>query len=568
MRRFVDPAVLVFIAALIGSLGFHLPVYEVLGVLADELARRDDERAERARRRNEAGADVEMEVVVEPPAEEEPEPTPTPRRPRDVAHERERARVAAVVPTPPPPVPAVVTPPPPVRPPPPPEPAEPEHAVTQRSRDPNVEPPPDARFAAEENSRVEEETVARERNMITDDPEPEPSPSERASEETDDPGEEDEVVAEHEDREGEQRRPTESASSEPSRLAAAASAPAGGAPERSPERSASEPEAREGGGEDSQYETLTIRDAHGTFVVRRPRANGAGEGNAGGRAVAGTPGRRRVEEGGRESPRTGRGRGSVDLRVGYAQLEDIVGREALEEERRAYAEQRRSRRRGTDHAESWRRFRAAIENFVPNVRTGNQTALNARASPFAAYTAEVHRRLHGPFHDFLFGVASNGALANPELETKLEIVLNRDGTIHEVGVVRQSGQILFDHGAFAAVHAGAPYPTAPDAILSGDGRVYLRWTFKRAEPFCLHTQAERYILDNAPSDAAPGRTGSAPAHGPAVVPATPASTPADGAPHGERRAPRAAALPRSASLDAPTARRAPGARQRSSGGSA
>jgi TonB family protein len=121
------------------------------------------------------------------------------------------------------------------------------------------------------------------------------------------------------------------------------------------------------------------------------------------------------------------------------------------------------------------------------------------------------------------GVGSRGPLADPTLVTKLEIVLNADGTIAEVGVVHASGQILFDHGAWAAVYAGQPYPAAPDAIRSGDGRVYLRWTFKSIEPYCHVIQAERYILDNAPGSAAPA---GSPAHDRAsLLPSLPGATP-------------------------------------------
>src|SRR5690606_34822235 len=52
-------------------------------------------------------------------------------------------------------------------PPPPPEAAE--HAVIQKSRDPEVEPPPDARFVADENNAVLEETVAAVTNTVRDD---------------------------------------------------------------------------------------------------------------------------------------------------------------------------------------------------------------------------------------------------------------------------------------------------------------------------------------------------------------------------------------------------------------
>ena len=40
------------------------------------------------------------------------------------------------------------------------------------------------------------------------------------------------------------------------------------------------------------------------------------------------------------------------------------------------------------------RVQAALENFIPEVRPGNQTALNTRAAPFAAYIARMHRSIH------------------------------------------------------------------------------------------------------------------------------------------------------------------------------
>ena len=39
-------------------------------------------------------------------------------------------------------------------------------------------------------------------------------------------------------------------------------------------------------------------------------------------------------------------------------------------------------------------MQAALENFIPEVKPGNQTALNTRAAPFAAYIARMHRSIH------------------------------------------------------------------------------------------------------------------------------------------------------------------------------
>ena len=40
------------------------------------------------------------------------------------------------------------------------------------------------------------------------------------------------------------------------------------------------------------------------------------------------------------------------------------------------------------------RVQSALENFIPEVKPGNQTALNTRAAPFAAYIARMHRSIH------------------------------------------------------------------------------------------------------------------------------------------------------------------------------
>ncbi len=219
-------------------------------------------------------------------------------------------------------------------------------------------------------------------------------------------------------------------------------------------------------------ETITITDAAGTFSVRRP--SGAGQG------------------GGARSK--GRGPGS---KLAWSQYEGAVGSDKLEEDRRAYLAERKSSQRGISREKTWNEFRAAIENYAPGVRPGTTTALNAAASPFAAYIAAVHRRIHPEFADrFLRTLPIGSPYQDQSLVTKLEIVLNQDGSVHRVGVVRSSGLLPFDFGAFNSVLRGQPYPPAPSSILSGDGRVYFHWGFYRSPRQCGTFNAEPYIVPN------------------------------------------------------------------------
>jgi outer membrane biosynthesis protein TonB len=170
-----------FAVALLASLAVHLPVYEVLGVLRDRLF------AEEQARRQAEPVEFELTFNDVPPALPAPatpvDATPPdqvapadvkpervkPQRPVDVEAQPKPEREPQLeLPKPKPetqpapPTPPVPTPPPPVN---------NRQSVIQRSQDPNVEPPPDAKYLAEQNQRVEEETAASVTNMQEDAPE-------------------------------------------------------------------------------------------------------------------------------------------------------------------------------------------------------------------------------------------------------------------------------------------------------------------------------------------------------------------------------------------------------------
>jgi hypothetical protein len=428
--------------------------------------------------------------------------------------------------------------------PPPPQTNDRRQSITQRSDDPTAPPPPNARFLAEQSRRVEEETVAELRNHHEDAPDPSAGRQHRATEATTRGNDAESESADLRDaaghtertatrREAEERRPLDAPETPPARVAAAGDTTPEGRPGGAEAagrvgRAAGGRASMHGGGGAAE-QTVVIHDGQGALAVRVPRVTvpglgerlgggvslpgfqalvrGRGAGNAGaalghgdrGLGESGGAGPGPAGEGGADGAGRGTGPTGVDLRVSWSLLEDTYTAERLQREREAYVRERRSRARGSSRAQHWEAFRAAIENYVPGVRPGNQTALNAAASPFAGYLAEVHRRIHRQFAErFLAGLPQVGELADRSLRTKLEIVFNKDGSIHRVGVVETSGHVVYDYGAFEAVMRGQPYPEAPDAILSGDGRVYVRWAFYRNERQCGTFNAEPYILPRPP----------------------------------------------------------------------
>jgi hypothetical protein len=535
----VLPPVAVTLIALIGSLGLHLPAYVGLGVLKALLE--DEKRPAPAR-------PVQIEIVESSPTEvaRETAPTEAPVPVEETLEEpRERSREVAQAapppaPTPPPPEaepPPAVPPPTPAQAPPPPPETTRRTSVTHRSRDPNVPPPDDAQFLAEQNSRVEEETIARVRNNQTDDPEPQLAAPQEETPNEPDPGDASEQrSAELREAEGsDERTPTPEEARLPdepppeqrpsrSRTPNASEAARGDAREGASEEEPGRPREVAGGGRQASgggerpLREVIVSDGNGTFRIRVPneRPQGEGEGEGGGLAVSGEgrgqegdgvasgragSGRRRARGGGAG------GRGAPDLRVSWTDFASLYGEEELQRQRELWLEQRRSRTRGASHQERWEQFRAAIENYTAQVRPGNQTALNTRADPFAAYLAEVHRRIHVRFADsFLRALPSTVEAVyrgNPNMHTKLEIALGPDGRVARIGVIATSGDILFDFGAYNAVMRAQPFAASPEAIRSPDGLVYMHWSFYRNERQCGTFNAEPYILARAPSGPAP-----------------------------------------------------------------
>lgn len=354
-------------------------------------------------------------------------------------------------------------------------------AVTQRAENPD-EVPNNPRYIAEQNNRVEDETVASVRNDVRDDPvqqlpgaeDPVEAPrseegNARDSASADPEGQEEARVEEPQHSEVAEATATEPAAS------AVAPAPGVEGPRGESATESATAVAR------LARELLTVEAAAGFQV---PSESGEAEGSSEASAAE----------------RAGRNHADhrhANLRLGFGSLNQVVSEEQLETERSRFVQAQRARLRGSNRNQRWAEFRSAIENYVARVRPGNQTALNAAASPFAAYLATMHRKIHRLFAHGFLGILPrdpNHPMSDRSLNTRLEIILNRDGTVHRIGVVKPSGQLVFDHGAFSAVRRAAPFGAAPPGILSDDGYVYMHWGFYRNQRQCSTFNARPYLV--------------------------------------------------------------------------
>jgi TonB family protein len=152
-------------------------------------------------------------------------------------------------------------------------------------------------------------------------------------------------------------------------------------------------------------------------------------------------------------------------------------------------------------------YQSPLENMVPEVQVGNQTALRSRKHPFARFIAQMHRSIHDAWAwGFLEQLDTRGRthpLNDFKLWSRVEIVLDRDGNIEKVTTVRHSGNLAFDAAAREVIHSSGPFPDPPSEIRSGNGKIYLHWAFHRDERACGTFGASPFILDNAGAGARP-----------------------------------------------------------------
>ena len=165
----------------------------------------------------------------------------------------------------------------------------------------------------------------------------------------------------------------------------------------------------------------------------------------------------------------------------------------------AVAKQEKSKHKGK-FTERRERVFSALENFINEVTPGNQTELNTRAAPFAQFIARMHRQIH---EKWAFGFLNqmdasfrDSPMNDLKLIAKLEIVLDGEGNVDKIAMVRTSGITGFDGAAISAVYDAAPFPTPPTAILSGNGKVYIHWKFHRNGDACGTPGVNYFILDN------------------------------------------------------------------------
>jgi outer membrane biosynthesis protein TonB len=436
--------------------------------------------------REQALRDQEVELTFEEvdPADLPPDLPPIEATPKPAEKKPEEM---ALRPEPEPP-PQQQPPPPPEQPPPPQQQPRQERAH-EKSVDFEIEketePDPNAKFLAEKNNRVEQETRA-ERTNLERQQKGEESSSTPSDRQDPDEGDEENKVAKLEDRKSKLGRR---------------------APDVTPHQHESLPRAPD----NQRKSLLSMRETE----VRRHQISPETVDFALPRDPNGVlPMPEEDLQSMKDVPGRGANASRSSLRLSSKQYEYLFGDDAEAAER--FAQKEMSKKQGRFQSRM-ARVQSALENFIPEVRPGNQTALNTRAAPFASFIARMHRSIHElwgfGFLEELEAKSASSPYNDRSLVSKLEIVLNGDGTVDKVTVIRPSGYLPYDVAAIDVVYSAGPYADPPRAIRSRNGKIYVHWTFHRDERQCATSGVDYYILDNPPPGGDEGESESAVAPG-------------------------------------------------------
>jgi hypothetical protein len=436
-----------------------------------------------------ASPDAKAEAKKEKVEKRKPETKPQPEEKKKTPVEPEKK-----------PEPEVVVPPLPPMPPPPPPPERKAHEKMVDLDNGNDKQSPDAKFLAEKNNRAEVETRAQDTNLLKNQKgeQAASSPSQR---EDDHPGGEKDKIAQIEEQKSLLGRSAPDVT-----------------PHQNPEVSQPRDEH-----EQTRKSLLALRDPSPKQHELTPETADLSLPHA---ADGEMPLPSHAARGQKSDPSQIPDGNKMKLALSGKDYEYLFG--AAADAERRLAQQSKSTRQGK-FQQKLARVRAAVENFIPEVKPGNQTTLNTRAAPFAAYIARMHRSIHelwgfGQLEEW-DDKPSSSPFNNRNLMTELEIVLNGDGTIDRIGVARPSGLLEYDVAAVDVAYSAGPYPDPPRAIRSANGKIYVHWKFYRDERQCATSGADPYILDN-PSAGGDKTT--------LLDPPRPPAVPA-GAPGGERR---------------------------------
>lgn len=126
--------------------------------------------------------------------------------------------------------------------------------------------------------------------------------------------------------------------------------------------------------------------------------------------------------------------------------------------------------------------RSMTDDYLPDVKSGLDTSLNTREFKYYSYFERIKDRLRmfwePELKERVQKLYHRGVeLPDSDVITKLAIMLNKNGEISKISIIKNSGFIELDEAAIKAFERASPFPNPPSGMVEKDGVVHLTWSF-------------------------------------------------------------------------------------------
>ncbi len=107
-----------------------------------------------------------------------------------------------------------------------------------------------------------------------------------------------------------------------------------------------------------------------------------------------------------------------------------------------------------------------VSNDLLQVEYGDKQSVNAQEYKYASYMNQIRRLVNFYWQQNLNNL--NLRIPSDEYKTSLIVVINANGSIHEVNIHQSSGIDDLDQAIYSAFYLASPFPPPPDLLIKDD----------------------------------------------------------------------------------------------------
>ena len=122
-------------------------------------------------------------------------------------------------------------------------------------------------------------------------------------------------------------------------------------------------------------------------------------------------------------------------------------------------------------------------DLLVDVEYGDRQSVNAQEYKYASYMNQIRRLVNFYWHQNLNNLSTS--TASDSYTTSLVVIINKDGSIHEITIHQSCGVEELDQAIYSAFYLAAPFPPPPELLVE-DSKVLLPYF-----SFTLNLQSSR-----------------------------------------------------------------------------